>query len=121
MSTQPFQIPNPGMRPGKKKAGTNVAALGLLVGILFPVVAILVLYFFWPTSGTFGDYMHTFVSVHNSYDMNKASKVLSLSMIANLIPFYFFLNKKQFLAVRGILMSMVLFFLLFVLYRFVWS
>ena len=120
MTTEPFQIPSPGMRP-KKKAGLNVAALGLLVGIIFPVIAILVLFFFWPTSGTFGDYMHTFVSVNNSYDMNKASKVLSLSMIANLIPFYFFLNKKYFLAVRGILMSMILFFLLFVLYRFVWS
>jgi hypothetical protein len=121
MTTEPFQIPGPGMRPKRKKSGLDIAALGLLVGIAFPVIAILILFFFWPTSGTFGDYMHTFVSFSNSYEMNKASKVLSLSMIANLIPFYFFLNKKYYLAVRGILMSMVLFFVLLILYRFVWS
>jgi hypothetical protein len=121
MTTNPIQIPNAGNRTNKKKGGTNVAAIGLLVGILFPILGILIMYFFWPTSGTFKEYLLSFVSVNNAYEMNKASKVLSLSMIANLIPFYFFLNKKQYLAVRGILMSMVLFFLVFVLYRFVWS
>ena len=121
MATDPIRMPNYGRPKKGKKAGTDVAALGLLIGIAFPVLGIIVLYFLWSTSGTFGDYLHSFVSFNNAYEMNKASKVLSLSMIANLIPFYFFLNKKQYLAVRGILISMVLFFLLFVLYRFVWS
>ncbi|KAA5536977.1 hypothetical protein F0919_04720 [Taibaiella lutea] len=120
MANDPVQIPNYG-RPKKGKSGTDVAALGLLIGIAFPILGIVVLYFLWSTSGTFGDYLHSFVSFNNAYEMNKASKVLSLSMIANLVPFYYFLNKKQYLAVRGILISMVLFFLLFVMYRFVWS
>lgn len=113
--------PFPGTRPYKKKFGPDAAAFGLLAGLLFPAVGLLVLYFVWSRDTSFGEYLRMFTAFDSPILMNTASKALSLSMIANLIPFYFFLNRKQYLTVRGILISMVLIGVLIVLYKFVWQ
>lgn len=108
-------------RPYKKKAGPDAAAFGLLVGLIFPVLGLLLLFFVWSGNQSFAGYMRIFISFDSPSMMNTASKALSLSMITNLIPFYFFLNRKQYLTVRGILMSMVLIGVMIVLYKFVWQ
>lgn len=120
MAINPSQNPY-NIKANRKKSGPDNAVLGLLIGLAFPVLGVLVLFFLWSTSNSFVGYIHTFIEIDSPYKMNMASKVLSLAMIANLIPFYFFLNKKAYQTVRGILISMVLFILLIVLYRFVWS
>ncbi len=121
MSIDPQQNPYPNPRPYKKKQGPDSAAFGLLVGIIFPILGILVLYFLWADSYSFGSYLRMFTEFNSPALMNNASKVISLSMIANLLPFYYFLNRKQYLTVRGILVSMVLLGVLVVLYKFVWQ
>lgn len=119
MSTE--SSPNPYSRPYKKKAGPDAAAFGLLIGLIFPMLGLLVLYFVWAGNQSFGNYMRLFIAFDSPSMMGAASKALSLSMIANLIPFYFFLNRKQYLTVRGILISMVLLGVMIVLYKFVWQ
>ncbi len=106
-------------RPQRKKGDT--APKGLLIGILFPLAGILLLYFFWSGQNSFGSYLKMFVQFNYPSLMNTASKVVSLSVITNLIPFYYFLNRKQYQTVRGLLISMVLYLLLIVLYKFVWQ
>lgn len=113
--------PYPGSRPYKKKTGPDAAAFGLLVGLVFPFLGLIVLFFLWARDTSFGEYVKMFTAFNSPTLMNTASKALSLSMIANLIPFYFFLNRKQYLTVRGILISMVLIGVLIVLYKFVWQ
>lgn len=120
MATDPSQNPY-NIRSGKKKNGMDNAVIGLLAGLVFPLIGIVILYFLWSTSGSFSSYMQTFFHLDSPSEMNVASKVISLAMITNLIPFYLFLNKKFYQTVRGILISMILFVLLVVLYRFVWS
>ncbi len=99
----------------------NNAPLGLLIGILFPLLGVLLLYFFWSGNNSFGSYLKMFIQFNYPSMMNMASKVLSLSMISNLIPFYYFLNRKKYQTVRGLLISMVLYLVLIVLYKFVWQ
>lgn len=115
--------PNPpaGSRPYKKKIGPDAAAFGLVVGLLFPALGLIVLYFVWSRDISFGKYLQMFTMLNSPIMMSTASKALSLSMIANLIPFYFFLNRKQYLTVRGILIAMVLIGLMVVLYKFIWQ
>lgn len=112
---------NPYSRPYKKKVGPDAAPFGLLMGLLFPLLGLLLLYFLWSGKHSFAGYLRLFTTFDSPGMMNAASKALSLSMIANLIPFYFFLNRKQYLTVRGILMSMLLIAVLIVLYKFVWQ
>jgi hypothetical protein len=121
MSTESSQNPIINMRPHKKKVGPDAALFGLLVGLLFPVVGLFVLYFVWSGNTTLVNYFKMFVSFDSPTLMTTASKALSLAMITNLIPFYFFLNRKQYLTVRGILISMVLIGVMIVLYKFVWQ
>jgi|GEM_PF-389042 len=122
MNNDPLQDPyRPNPRPYRKKAGPDNAAAGFLIGLLFPLLGVLLLYFFWTGQASFASYLKMFVAFDSPVLLSNASKVISLSMIANLLPFYFFLNRKQYLTVRGILMSMVLIGVLIVLYRFVWQ
>ncbi|WP_118972337.1 hypothetical protein [Taibaiella koreensis] len=120
-----MSIPNPasptGSRPYKKKVGPDTAVFGLLIGLLFPALGLILLYFIWSRDISFSKYLQMFTAISSPIMMSTASKALSLSMIANLAPFYFFLNRKQYLTVRGILMSMILIGVLVVLYKFVWQ
>jgi hypothetical protein len=113
--------PYPGSRPYKKKVGPDAAPFGLLIGLVFPLLGLIVLYFVWARDTSFGNYLKMFTAFDSPILMGTASKALSLSMIANLLPFYFFLNRKQYLTVRGILIAMVLIGVMVVLYKFVWQ
>lgn len=121
MSIDPSQNPIINTRPHKKRLGPDAAPFGLLVGLLFPIAGLLVLYFVWSGDTTLVNYLKMFVAFNSPILMGTASKALSLAMIANLIPFYFFLNRKQYMTVRGILISMVLIGVMIVLYKFVWQ
>src|SRR5690606_625527 len=87
-----------------KKGGTrrpkwDNALLGLILGIAFPIIGLLVLYWTQWTGISIGQYFNKFTNVRSSYGMKTASKLVSLSIIFNLIPFYFFLHKKAMLTV----------------------
>ena len=109
----------------KKKKKTesrfNLAPIGLVVGVIFPVLALIFLYFFFFSTWDFSTYSKMFVGFSNSRDMNNSSKMISLAMIANLIPFYFFLNRKYYQTTKGILIASFLFGLLIFMYKFIWQ
>lgn len=121
MSIESSNNPVINTRPHRKKVGPDSAVFGLLIGLLFPVVGLFILYFVWSGDTTLVNYLKMFTAFNSPILMNTASKALSLAMITNLVPFYFFLNRKQYLTVRGILMSMVLIGVMIVLYKFVWQ
>jgi len=119
MSTPSFQDPLRPTPPRRNKG--DVALVGFLLGIIVPIIALIILFFLWFNTGTFSQYISMFFALDNPIAMNNASKAVSLAMIANLIPFYFFLNKKKYLTVKGILIGSALFVLLILLYKFVWQ
>ena len=79
---------------------------GTLLGVITPILFLPVLVYFLSLSkGTDFDVVWSQISTNN---MN-TSKYLSLSMIVNLIWFYYFLNKEQYHLTRGIILGMICF------------
>lgn len=109
------------LRKDPKKPKGDVAILGWVLGIIFPCLGIFVLYWLQWTDMSLSQYLKMFTNVHNPYNMNQASKVISLAVIMNLIPFYFFLNRKAMQAVKGVVIASVLALLLVVFYKFIWQ
>lgn len=106
--------------PKRPKKPLDNTLIGLLAGLLFPILGIVVLFFFWG-NGNWSYYFKQFTEFGSPTSMEQSSKLISLSMIANLAPFYFFLNKKAYLSTRGIIIASFLFAILIFLYKFVWQ
>lgn len=109
------------LRRNPKRPKYDNALLGLILGIIFPCIGIYLLYWAMWTDKSFSSYLSMFTNTKSSFDMSEASKVISLAIITNLIPFYFFLNKKAMLTVKGIIIASALALLLVVLYKFIWN
>ena len=93
----------------------NVPVLGLVIGIVFPMLGMLVMYLIKFTGTPFGEFVQTMVANHKV-----AAMVLSLSLLANAIPFIYYTNKRLDLTARGILIATMLYAVLIVLLKFVW-
>lgn len=104
-------------RKKPKKAKNDSAALGFLVGILFPILGLILVYFLMYNSFGFKFYLNIF---KGEPTFSAASKPISLAMITNLAPFYFFLNRRQYQMTKGIIIATAIYGVLFVLYKFVW-
>lgn len=79
---------------------------GTLLGVITPILFLpLLVYFLSLSKGMDFDVVWSQISTNN---MN-TSKYLSLSMIVNLIWFYYFLNKEQYHLTRGIILGMICF------------
>lgn len=94
--------------------------LGLALGLVFPIFGILLLYLFWG-DGDFGLYVRSFADTASPVAMRQASKIISLSMFAMLIPFNYFLNRKKYLSTRGVIFATAFYAILIILYNFVWQ
>lgn len=105
----------------KRKRRWDLSAVGMLVGLLFPMLGLLFLYYFLFSDYDFSRYLKMFTNLQEKRDVNNASKMLSLSIIANLIPFYFFLNKKMYQVTKGIIFASLLYGILIFMYKFVWQ
>ncbi len=85
------------------KSKVDNLKLGLLLGILAPVLTMLIIY----------------LIQFSSYDLNELvnmlvlkkvfTKIVSLCVIPNLALFFLFLNKNYYYSARGILMATVIF------------
>ena len=97
-----------------KKKTLDSLILGISIGFLLPVVIFLVVYYIKYSSGTY-----TYLGIKNVLG-TIVPKVMSLCTIANLIPFYFFLQTNRMLAVRGVLIGTIavaaIVFLVFLLF-----
>ena len=94
----------------------NVPIFGLLIGLLTPVVGFIIVYFIFRSSAQpLGDFTRNLV---NNHDM--ASKVLSLSLLLNLLPFILYTNKRLDYTARGILVATILYAVFIILIKYVW-
>lgn len=115
-----MNINNSNNPPYKKSKLPDNTLLGFLIGLIFPILGIVLLYFFWG-DGNMKSYFAKFFNTKNPADMRSASKIMSLSMFAMLIPFNIFINKKKYLTTRGIILATSVFAILIILYNFVWQ
>lgn len=90
---------------------------GFAIGILMPVIGYFLVYLIlFRTTYAFKDFGPYLMHTHD-----KAAMVISLAMIMNVIPFIYFTNKRLDYSARGILIATMLYALLVILLRFVWS
>ncbi len=81
--------------------------LGILLGILAPVLTMLVIYLVQFTEHNFKELIDVLIS------KRVFTKIVSLCVIPNLALFFLFLNKNNFKSARGVLLATI-FFALFV-------
>jgi len=81
----------------------NSIKLGLILGILAPVLAMLVVYLVMFFGSNFQEVIDVLVS------KRVFTKIISLCVIPNLALFFIFLNKYYYSTARGILMSTFIF------------
>jgi len=93
----------------------NVPIFGLLIGLVTPVIGFIIMYFIWGHGMPFGEFARTLVNNHDT-----ASKVLSLGLLLNLLPFILYTNKRLDYTARGILVATILYAVLIVLIKYVW-
>lgn len=86
--------------------------VGLIVGIILPMLGLLILYFFDSSYHSLKNF------ILMSYRLGVMSNILSISLLANLAGFYFFLNKEWYYAVRGIILSVLTWGLVILYFRF---
>ena len=88
----------------------NVPVFGLLIGLVMPVLGVITMYFIWFHGSPFGDFY-----TRISGDHQLASKVLSLSLLAELIPFIYFTNKRLDNSARGVFIATMLYVVFIIL------
>lgn len=86
--------------------------MGFFIGLLMPLIGFLVVYLIM--GGGFG----LIVWSHNLVDYPKAmAKVLSLSILANILPFIIFTTRRLDYAARGVFIATMLYAVAIVLLK----
>lgn len=93
----------------------NVPVLGFFVGLLMPVLGFLVVYLILGRSQSLSGFVGSLMDSHN-----RAAMVLSLSILANILPFMYCTSKRLDYTARGILIATMLYAVVIVLLKFVW-
>ncbi len=102
----------------RQRSAIDKAGLGLLAGLAFGIIGLVLVYFIIYRSSGWSYYMDMFFKMEPTPAF--AAKSISLAMICNLAPFYFFLNKKAYQGTKGVIIATGLMGLLFILYKFIW-
>lgn len=90
--------------------------VGFLIGLLLPALGFFIVYLAWHGSGqSFGDFAS---SVANQKGL--MSKVLTLSLLPNLVPFLYFNFKRLDYAMNGVVIATVLYALFIFFVKVVW-
>lgn len=109
------------LRRKKNEKVPDNMILGLVLGLVFPLLGILIFYFLWGGGNDFGTYISGFWNTKSISAMRQSSKIMSISMFAMLIPFNYFLNKRKYISTRGIIFATAFYAIMIILYNFVWQ
>ncbi len=93
----------------------NLPIIGLAIGIVLPMLAGVATYFIKFSAFTFSGYIEQLSSGGRI-----GPAVLSLCVLTNIIPFLYFSSKKLDYTARGVLVATMLYFVLFILIKYVW-
>lgn len=110
----------PGQQPVRKPKSRPMdrTVLGMIAGLVFGLIGLVVVFFLLYRGKGLDFYVGMFTKMEPTPAY--AAKNISLAMICNLVPFYFFLNRKAYQSTKGVIMATGLMGVLFILYKFVW-
>ena len=93
----------------------NNAIFGLIIGLFAPAIGVMITYLIWFRAFPLDRFFHDLFTRGET-----AAKVVSLSVLINVVPFILYTNRKLDLTGRGILIATMLYGVLFMLLKFVW-
>jgi hypothetical protein len=92
----------------------NQPIVGLIIGLFMPFIGFIVVYFILGHGQGFAAFLE-----HLRVSHSDAGKVISLSTLANLLPFLYFNRKRLDQAVKGIVIATGLCMVVFIYVKFV--
>jgi hypothetical protein len=93
----------------------DVPVIGFIIGLLLPVVGVFIMYLLWGHNSGFGSFLHSLTRLKGM-----ASKVLTLGLLINLIPFVYCVFKRYDYTLRGIFTATMLYVVFIILVMYVW-
>ena len=93
----------------------NVPVVGFVIGLFLPLAGLLIMKFLWFGHETFSEFIHRLGANHSIL-----AKVLTMSLLVNLIPFVYCINKRYDYTMNGVVVATMLYAVLIVLIMFVW-
>lgn len=94
----------------------NVPLLGFLIGAILPIIGIFIVYLILFRSIGFPDFVKDMIHMPT-----QATKVISLGILINILPFIFYTNKRLDLTARGIFVATMLYAVVMLLIKFAWN
>jgi amino acid permease len=94
----------------------NVPIVGFIIGAILPLLGFFIVYLIFKSTG------QSLSSFINSYWVNNKTfaKLITLSILINLLPFVYFNSKRMDYASRGVFVSTMLYVVFVLLLMFVW-
>ncbi len=93
----------------------DLPVTGFIIGLILPFVGMIVMYNLWGHHQGFFTFLRSLTELKGM-----AAKVLTLSILINLVPFVYCINKHLDYTLRGIFIATMLYALMIVLIMFVW-
>ena len=91
----------------------NQPIIGLVLGLFMPLLGLIIVYFVLGQGQGFSSFLDVLKS-----RPQEASKVISLSVLANLIPFLYFNRRRLDQTVKGIVIATILYFVAVIYIKF---
>jgi hypothetical protein len=95
------------------KPNLNTLPLGLLTGIIAPLIIFLIFYFMKFSNASFGEYINILIK------RDIIVQIISLCVIVNLGLFFLFIQTHRYYSARGIIMATFLYAIGIVLFKFI--
>lgn len=92
----------------------NQPIVGLVIGLIMPLLGLIAVYFFLGSGMSFEDFL-----TRSASSGDFAGKVITLSVLANLLPFLYFNRRRLDYTVKGIVIATILYMVLFIYVKFV--
>ncbi len=94
----------------------NVPLLGFVIGAILPLIGIFIVYLILFRTTPFPEFAQEMI-----HRPTIATKVISLGILINILPFIFYTNKRLDLTARGIFVATMLYAVAMLLIKFVWN
>lgn len=94
----------------------NVPLLGFLIGAILPLIGIFIVYLIMFRTTPLPEFVKEMI-----HRPTIATKVISLGILINILPFIFYTNKRLDLTARGIFVATMLYAVAMLLIKFVWN
>ncbi len=92
----------------------NIPVLGFIIGMVLPFAGLFIMYLLWFKHAPFNVFLYNL-----THDHDTASKVFTLGLLVNIIPFIYYTGKRLDLTARGIFIATVLYALVIVTIKYI--